>query len=413
MMASSFLFFFLLAALATATNFFDHMLDSFDKKPRSINPNMINYTATHFTQYGAQGVQIKYGPFTTYPMSNNSGMVDYTQEAILQPCSDCLVTFMQAGLEYPNGTYANTNTGIMLHHIVMYESGRRDTTCPRLPSRMFASGNERTPIDLTINGTSKTGYYLASNASMGLLTELMNEEDNTRDVTVTVNFEYIPGMPSGFTQLYSWWLDVAGSCSDSDEPVPAPPNDVVFNYSSPTNYTATYGGSIVGAGGHLHDGGVLLTVRENGNVVCNFTPTYGASPGYIDGVPMNMTSNYPMDMDHLSNMSVCTDPGKFKTGDVFAIEAYYNSSAHPLMLNMTDGTPDPVMGISIMYVTNGTTPNTTSSSGSGGGGTTSTSGSSTASGSSSTSSSTSGAIPLSVDGTLALAAAGLGALLVW
>lgn len=414
---SSFLF-FLLAVSATATELFDLVLDAFEQRSdleqRSINPNMINYTASQFLQYGAQGVQIKYGPFTTYAASNNSGMVDYTQTAILQPCKDCLITFMQAGLEYPNGTYANTNTGIMLHHIVMYENGNRDSTCPRIPSRFFASGNERTPIDLTVNGSSKTGYYIKPNASMGLLTELMNELEDTRDVTVTVNFEYIPGMPSGFTALNSWWLDVSGPCGDSDEPVPAPPNDVIFNYTSPTPYTTTYGGTIVAMGGHMHDGGVLLTVSDNGHIICNFTPTYAATPGYVDGAPMNMTTSYPMDMDHLSNITVCDFPGTFKEGDQFNLEVYYNSTAHPLMLNMTSGTPDPVMGISIMYVTNGTVINGTSPSS---GGAPVPSGSSTGSGttssSTSSSTSTSGANTLSIGSTLAFVVAALSVLIVW
>ena len=369
MATSSFLLFFLLAVVATASDFFGNVLNEFGTRSGleqlSVNPNVMNYTATHFTQYGAQGVQIKYGPFLTYSATNNSGMIDYTQTTILMPCNDCLITFMQAGLEYPNGTYANTDTGMMLHHVVLTENGGRDSTCPKLPSRMFASGNERTPIDLTVNGSSKTGYYVSANASMGIVAELMNENDDNRYVTVTINFEYIPGIPNGFTQLHSWWLDVTGPCGDSDEPVPA--NEVVFNYTTPSPYTAVYNGSVLGMSGHLHDGGVLLTVSENNRVICNVKPTYGATAGYIDGSPMmNMPmGNMPMDMTHLSNMSTCVYPGNFVIGDSFSISAYYNSSEYPLMLDAS-GQPEPVMGISIMYVTNGThVPSGSTTSGSG------------------------------------------------
>jgi len=366
MATSSFLLFFLLAVVATATDFVGNVMEAFDTRSSleqlSTNPNVMNYTATHFTQYGAQGVQIKYGPFLTYSATNNSGMIDYTQPGILMPCNDCLITFMQAGLEYPNGTYANTDTGMMLHHVVLVENGSRDTICPMLPSRMFASGNERTPIDLTGNGASKTGYYVAPNASMAIVAELMNENDDDRDVTVTINFEYIPGIPSGFTRVYAWWLDVTGSCTTSDEPVPA--NEVVFNYTAPSPYTAVYEGSVLGMSGHLHDGGVLLTVSDNNKIICNVTPTYGATPGYIDSVPMNMSmgtmpmgttpmGNMPMNMAHLSNMSTCLYPGNFAIGDKFSISAYYNTSEHPLMLDAS-GQPQPVMGVSVVYVTNGT-----------------------------------------------------------
>ena len=268
---------------------------------------------------------------------------------------------MQAGLEYPNGTYANTDTGVMLHHIVMYENSSQDLTCPSISTRFFASGNERTPIDLTVNGTSKTGYYIPANTSMAYLVELMNEQSNQRYVTVTVNFEYIQGQPSGFRPVTTWWLDVAGPCKGSDEDVPAAPNDVIFNYTSPTPFAAPFGGSIVTMAGHIHDGGTLVTVSENGNTICTFTATYAATPGFVDEFPvstgdepgMNGMGNASMAMTHISNISVCKDAGTFKAGSEFGIQALYNASAHALMLG-SDGHPLPVMGISLMYVTNET-----------------------------------------------------------
>ena len=322
---------------------------------------MINYTATQFVQYGSQGVQVKYGPFIAPSSSNNSGMAKYSDDIILQPCTDCLITFMQAGLEYPNGTYANTDTGIMLHHIVMHENSSQDLVCPRISSRFFASGNDRTPIDLTVNGTSKTGYYIPANTSMNYRIELMNEQPDPRYVTVTINFEYIPGQPSGFRPVNTWWLDVAGPCGKSNEDVPAAPNNVIFNYTSPTPYTAPFGGSIVFMGGHIHDGGTAITVSENGNAICTFTPTYAATSGFVDEYPMFTgnepgmmgTENVSMPMNHISNISVCNDAGVFKAGNEFGIQALYNASAHALMLG-SDGQPLPVMGISLMYVTNET-----------------------------------------------------------
>lgn len=341
--------FFLLASLNAASS-----LSTFNFFPSrsslpisSINPNMINYTATQFVQNGAKGVQIKYGPFITPSNSHNSGMVVYSDKTILQPCTDCLITFMQAGLEYPNGTYANTDTGIMLHHIVMFENSSQDLICSRIPSRFFASGNERTPIDLTVNGTSKTGYYIPANTSMSYRIELMNMQPNQRYVTVTLNFEYIPGQPSGFRPVNTWWLDVAGPCGKSDQDVPAAPNDVTFNYTSPAPYNSPFGGSIVTMAGHMHDGGTEVTVSENGNSICTFTPTYAATPG------MNGAGNMSMPMNDISNISVCNDAGTFKAGNEFGIQAFYNASAHALMLG-SDGQPLPVMGISLMYVTNET-----------------------------------------------------------
>jgi hypothetical protein len=72
-----------------------------------------------------------------------------------KPCDECLITWMQASLEYPNGTIANSDTGMWLHHSVALNRGRNDTVCGGTalsPQRFFASGNERTAVDLSLSG---------------------------------------------------------------------------------------------------------------------------------------------------------------------------------------------------------------------------------------------------------------------
>src|SRR6202012_5057704 len=74
--------------------------------------NMTMETAQFFPQYNSQRVKIRYGPFTTGPLDINNGMEDFEQRFVQMPCSDCLITWMQAGLEYANGTVANANTNL-------------------------------------------------------------------------------------------------------------------------------------------------------------------------------------------------------------------------------------------------------------------------------------------------------------
>jgi hypothetical protein len=95
---------------------------------------------------------MKYGPYKVPPSTENNGMKEFTDPASEKPCSDCLIIGLQAGLEYTNGTTANSDTGMWLHHGVLYDFGRQDTACPSMPYRFFASGNERTSLDLSVNG---------------------------------------------------------------------------------------------------------------------------------------------------------------------------------------------------------------------------------------------------------------------
>lgn len=68
------------------------------------------------------------------------------------PCSSCIITHVQAGLQYPNGSYANINTGMWMHHVVVGNLARTGTTCPQFGEFVFASGNERTPANICVNG---------------------------------------------------------------------------------------------------------------------------------------------------------------------------------------------------------------------------------------------------------------------
>lgn len=73
------------------------------------------------------------------------------------PCSDCIVTGLVGDLEFEDGSSANAHTGMWLHHTLLVSVGRQDETCDEDIglARIWASGNERTPVDLTNNGLAQ------------------------------------------------------------------------------------------------------------------------------------------------------------------------------------------------------------------------------------------------------------------
>jgi hypothetical protein len=119
-----------------------------------LNSNMTMEPAQFFPNHNSKRVKITYGPFTVPPMSVNSGMEDWIISVAQKPCADCLVTWVQAGLEYPNGTVANADNGLWLHHTVFWNTARTAIICPHSGpgDSFFASGNERTPVDICVNG---------------------------------------------------------------------------------------------------------------------------------------------------------------------------------------------------------------------------------------------------------------------
>lgn len=87
-------------------------------------------------------------------MSENDGMGGFFDGSTTLPCRDCIITWMQMGLEHANGTTADANTGMWLHHGIMVNMNRKDAVCglSAYGQRFSASGNERTPLDLSASG---------------------------------------------------------------------------------------------------------------------------------------------------------------------------------------------------------------------------------------------------------------------
>lgn len=59
-------------------------------------------------------------------------LADFPHVNFDKPCDgDCTIIGMKQGLEYPNGTNANINSGLWLHHSVIFAigKGRSDPSC--------------------------------------------------------------------------------------------------------------------------------------------------------------------------------------------------------------------------------------------------------------------------------------------
>jgi len=162
--------------------------------------------------------------------------------------------------------------------------------------------------------------------------ELMNMRDTSQRVLLSVIWEYIPSIPSGFKEVTPYWLDIGG-CSDSRKPAKAGSE---FSYSSP-NLTSNFKGRVAFIGGHLHDGGTMLEVFRNDKTVCVNTPGYSS------------VEVAALTLGHISSMTRCEDVGRVEPGDKWRLMAHYDTTQHaPMMSN--DGTLEPVMGIALAYV---------------------------------------------------------------
>jgi hypothetical protein len=273
---------------------------------------------------GAEVTTVKVGPFVLAPAP--VGTVP-NQNRVLpeidKPCSDCFITSVVPHLVYADGSAADMDTGVMLHHLVIVEPGRTDVTCGRTEGigaagrRIFASGNERTPITLP----DGYGFKVDQERWAGII-ELMNHSDQPKTVYFTADVTHVPANTPGMKPVTPVWLDV-NNCSDSQYSVPAGKS------ATPWTWMSTITGRVVAAGGHVHAGGQGLTL-DNATTkqrICSSSATYGMDTAGMDGMK-GMDSPAMKAMDGMvTKMSTCSwdSLGVLHRGDDLRLTSLYDA----------------------------------------------------------------------------------------
>lgn len=249
---------------------------------------------------------------------------------IQPPCQDCQITSAVPDLTDTNGNSVNMDTGPMLHHFVVAKEGAPDVSCPvtGIPSvlgeRLFASGNERTPMSLPPG----YGLYVAPGEQWLMISDLMNYSSQFQTVQVRMHVTYVPG--HALKDVTPVWLDETTPCLPSYY-------DILPGQShQSTTWISDISGTVVEMAGHLHENGthIVATDQNTGQQLCDSNESQMPMPmGPAAGVVM------------VTGMSTCVgNPpgylGHIKWGDPIRMDAYYD----------TDHVQQGVMGIMIMYV---------------------------------------------------------------
>jgi hypothetical protein len=189
-------------------------------------------------------VKVRYGPFTVPPNSMFAPLPELAGGPVIhKPCDECYLGAFQGGLEYEDGTEANVNTGMYLHHFVLVNRNKPDWLCGLRtgglfrPQWIYNSGNERPPVRL--NSKYKFGMRVDKEDAFDTTAELMNMSNQTKTVYATVIYEVIPLDTPGYREATHLRLDV-WLCGASDVPA----KNGVYEYTS-RKYTSPYSGVIL------------------------------------------------------------------------------------------------------------------------------------------------------------------------
>ncbi len=322
----------------------------------------------------------------TYTVNANSQVHNAIRFDAPAPCTNCWITDMVPSLVYTgdanqaDGTVANLNNDMMMHHFVLLHGGRTDLGCPgglqsSLGERFFAAGNERSQMHLP----GPYGYYNTA-SSFVLIAHLVNKSAVQKKVNIEVTYQY---RTTGGENAQPVWLDIDG-CSDSEYTAPTGYSD------THSSWTSTLSGRVIGMTGHLHDvditnaapclnhcpaqgQGIALSAELVGGSASTYygpVPPNNSPPADLTGSTLCRSEGYygttwagSQWRGHLDTMSTCgifTDllPGKqaeaFPAGGAFptngvAVNAGQVIKLHSEYQNDTGAPQTDVMGIMITY----------------------------------------------------------------
>jgi len=222
-------------------------------------------------------------------------------------------------LRYLDGREATPKNDVYIHHFVSFDTSKRannpfggcSKSIGRLAGATFADRGEDSGDTETMftssDGKFNSGFHFGASPRLSVQYDLVNYSNTAKAIYIELTVEYEPGikgMEAGATLK-----SVQGCGGGSRIALTGGTSSGVI----PVERDAT----IVWARGHLHSGGVKMTMKINNKLVCTSVPTYDAK-----GV--------------ITQMSLCPTPIQVKKGDKVTIASMYDTKQHALRQS-TDG----------------------------------------------------------------------------
>jgi len=265
---------------------------------------------------------------------------------------------VNAGLEHADGSkMASSREGAWLHHVVNFNFGFevKDAVCGGMGETVFERGNELTDCPYYVPNTGvKTGYHVRYNDMFVINTELMNLEDKEKWAWLAMDYEYIEGFDKEWKEGKLIWMSVGPDRCTGDFTNPFGPTNLTRTqqptkekfeeYSVP--WTSPKDGLVIGANGHLHDGGIDTRVYLEDKEICVSKAKYSMEGGHGHGMRKRQMGGTTTNGDHISAQEACIfeKPLPVKKGQSMFIKSSYDFTKHPGMKN-AKGELDEVMGI--------------------------------------------------------------------
>ncbi|MGZ4677311.1 MAG: hypothetical protein ACXV8Y_12345 [Acidimicrobiia bacterium] len=214
---------------------------------------------------------------------------------------------------------------VHLHHVLLIDTARQDPLCSNRAEWFTGAGAERTPLSLP----DPYAYLVGSGDHWNALWHVMNLGDMPMTVYIKYTLTYQPGANATNTRgVQPYFMDVAG-CGNAEFNVPGNGGPGSM-YEKSKTWAAPTDGVAVYAGGHLHGGGMNITLQDNGT----------GSSCTMDAHYSDMTMPMPGMMTPPESIDACPMHNAVVAGQTYTVTARYDNS-----MPLTG-----VMGIVLAYV---------------------------------------------------------------
>lgn len=247
------------------------------------------------------------GPFNLAPMGQSGDQSQSTRSNIPRPTGAFGLKTIDFDLVDASGNPI-PRMDVHLHHVVLMNTARTSPFCSNWNERFAGAGTERTPLSLP----DPYAYMVGANDHWNALWHVMNMSDMPHQVFIQYRIGYQPGATTQNTRPATpFFLDIAGNgCGNSEFNVPGDggPGSV---FTASKTWTVPWDGYLIGAGGHLHAGGIDLALQNaTTGDYCTMTAHYG--PDSPMGFPTEITR--------------CTTHKRILAGQTVRVTARYDNS---------------------------------------------------------------------------------------
>jgi hypothetical protein len=259
------------------------------------------------------------GPWDLAPI-NEDGWQVLGNEQLPHPKGNVAIQSIKFHVTNEHGHHVGLHR-VHLHHIVAIDQSQPDAVCPSVGARFAGTGAERTPLKLD----RKFRYRVDEGDVWGSTFHIhTTSSEPAHGVYIEYTIKYQRITPdSDFKYTTPYFLDVTGCWENSASlyDVPGGGGEDSIHTAEKT-YTAPRDGRAVWAGGHIHAGGIDISLTRDANDenICTAVASYNGQ----------MVHPFHPEFGQLDDITYCPLTSKVSSGETFTLRSNYDNEYQTL-----------------------------------------------------------------------------------